>query len=263
MQIDDMKKNIRKDSNFKIVLEFIAFTLFATLVGYISGTVMDNGMIKACLVSVCDVFVRYALHFYLALNIVMCSLCIGLYIKSKKLAENWDGEDEKQINKIEFCLDIVGSIISLTVIAGIMLWMLDFSNIEGCADSRTAWIIHTVLFSCMFGWIYIVRGKMMSFKQKLNCEDRIHVLDLRFERKYFESRDEGQKMIIYRATHDVFKGLSYINPVLMLIAFIGKISFDTGNFPVVIVLVAWLMEMMIYTRAVFKYKYRDKNRKAE
>ena len=32
----------------------------------------------------------------------------------------------------------------------------------------------------------------MSFKHKLDCEEKIHVLDLHFERKYFESRDEGE-----------------------------------------------------------------------
>ncbi len=258
MQIDDMKKDIRTESNRKTVLKFIAFMLLAVFMGFIFGIVMDNEIIKACFISAYDVLRQYELHFYLVLNIVMCSLCIGLYVKSKILAEKWDGVDENQIDKIDVYLDIAGSINWFTLIAGVMLWGLSISNIKRWADPKTAWIIHMVLVFFCIGWTFTMRGKIMSFKHKLDCEEKIHVLDLHFERKYFESRDEGQKMIIYRATYDAHKGLRYIYAVLFFIAITCKLFFGTGDFPVVIICVAWFMEMMIYTKSVFKYKYQDK-----
>ena len=51
MQIDDMKKDIRIDSNRKTVLKFIAFMLLAVFMGFIFGIVMDNEIIKACFIS--------------------------------------------------------------------------------------------------------------------------------------------------------------------------------------------------------------------
>ena len=53
-----------------------------------------------------------------------------------------------------------------------------------------------------------------------------------FNKKWLASCDETEKLVIYQAAYKGFAGMQILLLIGIVLAGIGKFSFDTGNFPV-------------------------------
>ena len=99
-----------------------------------------------------------------------------------------------------------------------------------------------------------IKRKNTYFLVGILFSKQLNLLDFGFEKKMFEGKDEGQKMIIYKAAYDVYKSLIWINMVAFMIAFYSNKFFNTGFMAVILICLSWLAETIIYLRASYKYK---------
>ena len=70
--------------------------------------------------------------------------------------------------------------------------------------------------------------------------------DARFTQKWLESCDEAEQMVIYKASYSSFIAMKTLLPLLEAAALFGKLMFDTGNFPIVLICIAWGVNAGVY-----------------
>lgn len=245
--------------NYKItvLISNLLLVLFTALIGGIIGVILGRASridsVKEIVIQCGTLFVNNAVYISFAINIVMCIICFSLYFKNKSLAAKWDGEDEETIDKIETGLSLALAIGTVSIILTYMLAAVGISGAMERGHDRKVVAFYLLAFLFII-WPLILQGRVFALRQKLNHESGISVFDLRFNKKYFESRDEGQKMVIYKAAYDVYKSLLYINLIMFTLAVFGMSLFHTGILPIVIICVSWLIETIIFYRAEYKYR---------
>ena len=65
-------------------------------------------------------------------------------------------------------------------------------------------------------------------------------------RDWLESCDEAERLGIYKASYKSFQVMNSLCPVMEAAALLGKIMFDTGNFPIILVTFLWAVQTGVY-----------------
>ena len=246
--------------NYKrsVLISNCLLIIFCAVVGGVIGSSLSRAIVIEAFNNGVESFrfmlIHYAPYISMVINIVAFVLCFSIYFRCKNLAAKWDGEDEEIIDRVESGLSLALAIGTIAVIISYMLVAIGVGNIQEVVNDPKASIINGVPVLFCVIWAIALQYRVVSLRQKINQENNISVFDIKFNKKYFESRDEGQKMVIYRASYDVYKSLLYINLVMFLIAFFGMSFFHTGILPIILVCGSWLAETIIFFRAEYKYR---------
>ena len=68
--------------------------------------------------------------------------------------------------------------------------------------------------------------------------------------------DETEKLVIYQAAYKGFAGMQILLLIGIVLAGIGKFSFDTGNFPILLLGSVWIAGNVIF--GIWKMKGLEK-----
>lgn len=138
----------------------------------------------------------------------------------RKLYRGWDGEDEDIVNRIEMKLSNV--LIATSVL--LILTFFSFSaGIYGLDEMNPYNIFTQVkIFALFGGMIYamvaltLIQKQIVNFEKEINPEKKGSVYDPKFQKKWLESCDEGEKLQIYKSaykayqmTQDLYAALDY------------------------------------------------------
>ena len=94
--------------------------------------------------------------------------------------------------------------------------------------------------------ILFLEAALVSQIQKADPMKKGDIGSLRFHRDWLESCDEAERLGIYKASYKSFQVMNSLCPVMEAAALLGKIMFDTGNFPIILVTVLWAVQTGVY-----------------
>ena len=94
--------------------------------------------------------------------------------------------------------------------------------------------------------ILFLEAALVRQIQKANPMKRGDIGSLRFNRDWLESCDEAERLGIYKASWKSFQVMNSLCPVMEAVALLGKIMFDTGNFPIILVTFLWAVQTGVY-----------------
>ena len=94
--------------------------------------------------------------------------------------------------------------------------------------------------------ILFLEATLVRQIQKANPMKRGDISSLRFNRDWLESCDEAERLGIYKASWKSFQVMNSLCPVMEAVALLGKIMFDTGNFPIILVTFLWAVQTGVY-----------------
>ena len=60
-----------------------------------------------------------------------------------------------------------------------------------------------------------------------------------FNKRWMDSCDEAERMIIYKASYSTFQVMKSMLPIMEAVALLGKLMFETGNFPIILICILW------------------------
>lgn len=101
--------------------------------------------------------------------------------------------------------------------------------------------------------ILVVWQKLVDCTRLLNPEKKGSIYDFKFKKKWEESCDEGEKLIIYKSCYKVFQAVNMTCLILWTIfVFIG-LSVGTGFLAVVAISVIWAVLVCTYYYYTMKY----------
>lgn len=232
--------------------KFLLLLFIGMLVGVMAGiltnfveknlgdTIADN------LQNLLSVIAPYA---NIGVMVIMFIPTIYLYQKSRKLYQQWDGENEEQLAVIEIKLSYALWLTSLTVILSFFFFAIGVLQLSGGKAFLTGSYIVGWLGGFILVTIFtvIAQQKIVNFQKEINPEKKGSVFDQKFAKKWEESCDEAEKLAIYKASYKSYRAVTITCLILWAICIMCSTIWDFGLLPITFVLIIWIVQTTSYS----------------
>ncbi len=111
-------------------------------------------------------------------------------------------------------------------------------------------IVLFLVLALLGTWIEFKTIRMIQMKNPNNHADPT---SLKFDKQWVESCDEAERLAIYKSSYSTVIVMKYVLIGMMLIALISKNEFGTGNLPIIVVGVIWMIQTV--TSCIYSQKY--------
>ena len=239
-----MERNEIKEANRKAMPGFLLLALVGALVGGIVGfysAEYDVEQLAGSMKSAGAFFGKYVSSWILlAIAVITPIVVIPVYKKTKRLLLAWDGEDESICDIAEKKLNTVLMIISIAMICAFFLISATYSGGFAMIEKHlNMYVLAIVTF-------------LIILAEGMYPEKTASVYDLKFQKKWVDSCDEAEKMMIGRCAFEAFKVTNSVCGALSIILAISAMMFDIGFLPSFVVCLIWLVNQCVYCRAAAK-----------
>ena len=96
--------------------------------------------------------------------------------------------------------------------------------------------------------------RYVKMVQRAYPEKKGDIASGKFQQQWIESCDEAERELIYQGTYKTYMVMAKVLPLVMMIAMIANLFFETGVFAVFMVAVIWIMQSVTYMRSVVTKK---------
>lgn len=184
-------------------------------------------------------------------------LCYVYYAKCKKQMLALNRESEEEIERFEARLSRAMIIVSLgntisTLLYGIALYCLPRTMDEPDAPIITKVVLILVFILGMsIGNAYFI-NKLVNMEKEINPEKAGSTFDLKFQKKWIESCDEAERLMIYNVCYNVFRKMQVIYSVTATVLCLIGVLFEIGYMPFIAVTLLYLVQEIIYFAESYK-----------
>ena len=114
------------------------------------------------------------------------------------------------------------------------------------------YVLAIVTFLVILAEGVIIQQKVVDINKIMYPEKTASVYDLKFQKKWVDSCDEAEKIMIGRCAFEAFKVTNSVCGALSIILAISALMFDIGFLPSFVVCLIWLVNQCVYCRAAAK-----------
>lgn len=241
-----------KNENRKEFKKFTVIMIICAILGGVAGfTLSMYG----------DVIKDIPKHFNtILISIIPYSICVigtisfissfVLYRKGVKLYEKYDGENEDLIDKIEnsngYALIISNINLIITFFFFGVGMVLD-KNVFDLDKAIYKFLIFFLSYLINIAIIVKIQQKIIDFEKLINPEKKGSVYDTKFAKKWEESCDEAERMMIYKSSYKAFKTTNISCIIVWLTLVMINTVWNTGVMPVAVVTIIWAVLICSYS----------------
>lgn len=249
-----------KKANRKALPKFILFTLAGAVLGGVIGFFsakygLDafSGKIKA----VGEIFgLRVAPYLMLATAVIMPIISVAIYSKAKKQLASWDGENEDIADSVDEKLSVILWLTSSALIFSYFLLAATYSGglstFQNKKNLIPVFIGITAFLAIMIETITI-QQKCVDATKKMNPEKTASVYDMKFHKKWLDSCDEAEKILIGKCAFKAYSATNTVCSTLAVLLAVAAIIFGIGLLPSLTVCIIWLVNQSVYYKESMKY----------
>lgn len=232
----NMERNEIKEANRKAMPGFLLLALVGAIVGGIVGfysAEYDVEQLAGSMKSAGAFFGKYVSSWILlAIAVITPIVVIPVYQKTKRLLLAWDGEDESICDIAEKKLNTVLMIISIAMICAFFLISATYSGGFAMIEKHlNMYVLAIVTFLIILAEGIIIQQKAVDITKIMYPEKTASVYDLKFQKKWVDSCDEAEKIMIGRCAFEAFKVTNSVCGALSIILAISAMMFDIGFLP--------------------------------
>lgn len=99
----------------------------------------------------------------------------------------------------------------------------------------------------------IIQQRCVDAVKRMNPEKTASVYDVKFQRKWMDSCDEAEKLMIGKCAYKAYAAANTACAVLAIIFAVCALIFNTGFLPYFAVCVIWFVLQFIYYRETIRY----------
>ena len=251
-----------KRENRKALRIFIPVMIAAALVGGLIGGFSSTGTAAGLADSIASYLDRaaYLLSPYLMIASVIVGIVGGcfcyrsarrLFTESEALTDE-DAQYEafsRADDRISQGMVLLGisDVVGLIFFAAMISYLRDYIEILP--------VLYTVTIVVFIAGSFIrlkQQQLMVDFVKKMNPQKQGSIYDLKFQKKWEESCDEMEKMVIYKASYKAYQTAMKSCATVFLIVMMLSFFFDYGPLPAVATGVIWLVTAISYFREAQK-----------
>lgn len=252
-----MERDEIKEANRKAMPRFLLLVLVGAIVGGIVGfysAKYDVDQLAGSMKSAGAFFGKYVSSWILlAIAVITPIVVIPVYQKTKRLLLAWDGEDESVCDIAEKKLNMVLLINGIALISAFFLISATYSGGFAMIEKHlNMYVLAIVAFLVILAEGIITQQKVVDIIKIMYPEKTASVYDLKFQKKWVDSCDEAEKIMIGRCAFEAFKVTNSVCGALSVILAISALMFDIGFLPSFVVCLIWLVNQCVYCRAAAK-----------
>ncbi len=257
-----MNSDRNKKENRKALKVFIPVIIACALAGALIGGFSSTETARELAVKINDICERvmYAAAPYTVMIVIISGLAAGfIYYRSASAAIR-DSDKEKD-EDMQYELYIKADenvsrgimIIGVSEILSLLFFSIMVAYIEAYIKNNAFLYTSAMVVFIVGNFVRLkVQQIMVDFQKMMNPEKRGSVFDLNFRKKWEESCDEMEKMVIYKSAYNAYKtamtACGTVFVALMLCSFI----FDYGPVPATAVGIIWLSIVIAYYREAMR-----------
>lgn len=260
------KEEIRKEDNKKVGL-FAVILVFAGFFGGILGAIgmgLVNSMEKSGLTFVefwnqlQREFAVPASFLLIILDVMFIIISFSYLSKAKKLWKSDVDEDEKY--------EVVDRKLSISIVISNVCYFINFaffgfafytglSFVEGISESWLHIYMRTIDLVVFTATLFInlaIQKSCINLTKLMNPEKKGSIYDMKFDKVWYQSCDEAERMQIGLASYKAFQAVNNTLIALMVIFVLGAMFFEIGILPIVVITVIALVNNITYGVASIK-----------
>ena len=255
-----MDNNEIKKANRKALPKFMLIMVISLLIGGLGGfcsakyglNSLSDGMKSAG-----AFFSAYiAPWLMLAAAVILPVVCIPIYRSTKKLISSWDGENEEISDTIDQKLSIVIWVTSAALI--LSYFLIAASYAEGFAtfekeNSIIPFFVGIAGFFAIMIEAVTLQQKCVDSAKKTNPEKTASVYDTKFHKKWMDSCDEAEKIMIGKCAFKAYAATNAVCTVLSIVLAICALILGIGFLPSLTVCLIWIVNQSVYCKEALKY----------
>ncbi len=252
-------KEIKK-ANRKALPKFMLIMLISLLVGGSIGfcaakyglNTLSDGMKSAG-----AFFGTYiAPWLMLTMAVILPVVCVPVYRSAKKLLSSWDGEDEEISDTIDKKLSIAIWVTSAALILSYFLIAASYSGgfetFEN-ENSVVSFFVGIVGFFAIMVEAVMIQQRCVDAAKKTNPEKTASVYDPKFQKKWLDSCDEAEKIMIGKCALKAYTATNTVCTVLSVVLALSALIFGIGFLPSLAVCLIWIVNLSVYCKEALKY----------
>ena len=255
MDNEEIKKANRKALP-KFVLIMVISLLAGGLIGFCAAKYGLNTLAGG-MKSAGSFFGTYiAPWLMLATAVIVPVVCVLVYRSAKKLLSSWDGEDEEISDTIDKKLSIAVWVTDAALILSYFLiaasYSRGFDTFENKNHIALLFIGIAAFFAIMIEAV-IIQQKCVDAAKKTNPEKTASVYDPKFQKKWMDSCDEAEKMMIGKCAFKAYAATNTVCTVLSIALALCALIFGIGFLPSLVVSLIWIVNLSVYCKEAFRY----------
>lgn len=265
-EVKERKEEIRKEDNKKIGI----FTLICVISGIFGGFLGAGGvglvvMLERSGMSFVDFwnqlqkdFAVPASFLLIVFDVVLILISLSYYLKGKKLWNSDMDEDEKYT--------VVDKKLSLSIIYSNVNYFINFAffgfafyaGMSFVEDVSESWLliymrmVDLVVFMATLFICLAIQKACINLTKLMNPEKKGSVYDMKFDKVWYESCDEAERMQIGIASYKTVKVTNTALVILFVLFVLGAMFFEIGILPIVILTAIALVVNITYGVASMK-----------
>ena len=242
--------------NKKALPKFIVIVLCSLILGGVLGVLM----VKLSLENFQEALDAAGLFFtnhiapwlIIALPVAEFAVCLPVCFSAKKQLDAWDGEDETVSGQVEIKLSVCIWITGLCTVLAFFLLSAMFAGFV--RNAGTPRMMPAPLF---FGGLVfflvdlfapmVLQQKLVDLTKRLNPEKKGSVYDTKFQKKWYESCDEAERLIIGQCAFKAYQAMCRVCMVLWMVFALGGMFFSWGFLPAMAVCIVWGAGQTVYS----------------
>ncbi len=255
-----MDNNEIREANRKAFPKFIFIMVISLIIGGGTGffsaryglNLLTNGMKSA------GAFfgIYIAPWLMLAIAIIMPMVCTPIYRSAKKLLSSWDGENEEVSDEIDKNLSIVIWVTGAALILSFFLIAASYSGGFAILENETnivSFFIGIAAFFIILMEAVFAQQKCVDAAKKTNPEKTASVYDTKFQKKWLDSCDEAEKIMIGKCAFKAYAATNTVCLVLSIVLSVCALVFGIGFLPSFAVCLVWIVNQSVYCKEALKY----------
>ncbi len=192
----------------------------------------------------------------LAVAVITPAVSIPLYKRAKKLLVAWDGEDEEVSDAVDEKLSLILWITSAALIVSYFLIAASYSGGFATFDSKGNTLLLFISLAAFIGIMIeavMLQQRCVDTAKKTNPEKTASIYDVRFQKKWMDSCDEAEKILIGKSAFKAYCATNTVCVLLAIVLAVCALIFGIGFLPSLVVCAVWIVNMSAYFKEAMKY----------
>lgn len=174
-------------------------------------------------------------------------LCKMILETEDEECDRWEYEEEKN-SAWGMSANILSQILCILVLsAGYSAKYIGDGN-------HTSYLAVCIVFLLCFAYDGFWQVRFVKVIQTAYPEKKGDPASRRFRQEWLNSCDEAEKEVIYQSAYKSYTQISTCIPVLLVIAMLGQLFFETGILAIIMVAAIWLIVTISYLRSCVRLK---------
>lgn len=265
-----MNRSEIKKENRKALKIYIPILLLSTAAGGVFGYFSNRIGVADAAEHLAgwaeDVLFTAAPLLLIGITIVTAFFSLQQYYTAKSLYASVDEDEDIEdgddpYSRADATISRSVAVGSVGMVCGMMLMGIIISRVDEHVEVHRWLTLAAVLFF-IAGFFLNTRMQQLQidFVKQMSPHMKGSVYDIKFQKKWEESCDEAEKLVIYRAAYKAFRTANIACCIGWCLLILGAMVFHYGCLPGIIVSVIWLLMTVTYYREAMRLERSKINR---